>query len=293
VSTEPQISIVTPCLNAAGVIRDVINSVKQSSTGAIEHIVVDGGSTDGTQEILQEYDHLILIFTPDDGPYDALNTGFAHALGDVMGWINADDLYVPRALDVVADIFSRFDAVEWLTTTYPLFAGAAGQIVGAARTHSYSRYRSLHPDATRFGGSLPTAMQQESTFWRRQLWKKSGAYIDANYKFAADFELWLRFWQHAEVYAANAPFGCFRWGPSQRSQVFHEEYARELDDILQRYGGEYAGSLRTLGRRAALSLRGLPQDILKFLPCAHSQQTANFDRDAKCWQISKRFFIPD
>jgi glycosyltransferase involved in cell wall biosynthesis len=75
VSTGPLTSIVVPCLNASGVIRDVVNSVKHSSTGVIENIVVDDVSTDGTQE----YDHLILIFPPDDGPYDALNTGFAHA----------------------------------------------------------------------------------------------------------------------------------------------------------------------------------------------------------------------
>lgn len=289
---HPLISVVTPCLNAAAFIRDAVDSVAANGGLNVEHIVVDGGSTDGTREILGEYDHLKVLFETDEGPYDALNKGFRHSTGAILAWLNADDFYLPRALETVSEVFTRFEQIEWLTTTFPAFSNENGQVVGATQVSAYSRDRALHPDASRFSGSLHSALQQESTFWRRSLWDAAGGRLDTRYHYAADFELWLRFWQHSEIHALSAPLGCFRWRGNQRSLEHADAYAKEVDDILLLHGGSYAGLLPTFGRRAALALRGLPQNALRLVPCGIRQPTVSYDRVDERWEIVDRYAIP-
>lgn len=291
-SQEPLVSIVTPCLNAAAVIRDAVESVVQTSTIPFEHIIVDGGSTDGTREILEEYDHLELVFEPDSGPYEALNNGFKRSSGGLLAWLNADDFYLPGTLDTVVEIFKNFSQIDWLTTAYPEFATSSGRIAGTTHISGYSRSRALHPDSLRFTDALHAVLQQESTFWSRRLWERCGSRLDTRYNYAADFELWLRFWQHTEVYAANVPLGCFRWTDDQRSRMFETEYRSEVDEILGAYGGSRANLFRTFGRRASLLLRGLPQGILQYCPWVVEQKTVSYHRDPARWELSKCFSIP-
>ena len=94
----PLVSVVTPSLNQAAYIEEAILSVRKQDYPRIEHIVVDGGSTDGTLEILGRYRHLLWSSEPDEGQADALNKGFARARGTVLGWLNADDRYLPGAV---------------------------------------------------------------------------------------------------------------------------------------------------------------------------------------------------
>src|SRR5438270_8446386 len=94
----PLVSIVTPSLNQARFLGEAIESVRAQTYAPIEHIVVDGGSTDGTLEILAEYDGLRSVSEPDRGQSHALNKGFTMAQGDVLGWLNADDTYEPTAV---------------------------------------------------------------------------------------------------------------------------------------------------------------------------------------------------
>jgi hypothetical protein len=291
-SGQPSISVVTPCLNAAGVIRQSIESVALTNQASVQHIIVDGGSTDGTREILAEYDHIEVVSGPDNGPYDALNKGFRTATGDVLAWLNADDFYLPYALDTVASIFSQFEDISWLTTTYPMVANAKGEIVGGSNTNGYSAYRAKHPDSERYSRGLHTAMQQESTFWTRKLWETCGSQLDTRYKYAAEFELWLRFWQVSELTATDAPLGCFRWTQEQRSNRFESEYATEIDEVLKQHGGSRAGAMRTLARRTALGVRGFPQAILRYCPFAVQQQIVSFDRQGNQWIANYRCAVP-
>jgi hypothetical protein len=94
----PRVSIVTPSFNQAAYLREAIESVRAQTHPEVEHVVVDGGSTDGTQEILAEYEGLTWVSEPDRGQSHALNKGFAMARGTVLGWLNADDLYEPHAV---------------------------------------------------------------------------------------------------------------------------------------------------------------------------------------------------
>jgi glycosyltransferase involved in cell wall biosynthesis len=103
------VSIVTPSLNQARYLREAIESVRAQDYPHVEHIVVDGGSTDGTLEILEEYEGLRWVSEPDRGQSHALNKGFATAGGDIFGWLNADDAYPPSAVSEAVDALAAGD----------------------------------------------------------------------------------------------------------------------------------------------------------------------------------------
>lgn len=286
------LSIITPCLNQANTIRRTIESVAANDNAVIEHIIVDGGSNDGTSEIASEYPGLTVISGLDEGPYDAINTGFKHARGDVLAWLNADDFYLPHALDVVVPIFDTFDDIRWLTSRYPLTADPDGHVTGAGRISCYSRERALRPDSLRLVRDVPTMMQQESTFWRRDLWDEAGAALDTQFRLAADFELWLRFWKLAEPVALDAPLACFRQLPEQRSRVHETAYRHEVEAALRQHGIRRAGLIRSIARRSALSLRGLPQALLRHCPFAAEQRVVAFNRLSGNWELGREYAVP-
>jgi glycosyltransferase involved in cell wall biosynthesis len=109
-----QISVITPCLNSASYIEGAIQSVLRQNYSAVEHIIVDGGSTDGTAGILARYPHIRVVSEPDQGMYDALNKGLRLAQGEIIGFLNADDLYADHVFQPVMEYFhhKNIDAVS-------------------------------------------------------------------------------------------------------------------------------------------------------------------------------------
>src|SRR5215217_4034122 len=103
----PRITVVTPCLNAAGTLAGCLASVREQDYPDLEHVVVDGGSTDGTLDLLRADGRVRFISEPDEGRPDAANKGVRMATGDVIGFLNADDRYDPGALQAVGDAFER------------------------------------------------------------------------------------------------------------------------------------------------------------------------------------------
>ena len=118
------ISVVTPCLNSEDFIAESIESVLRQKHTAVEHIVVDGGSTDGTLDILAGHPHLRVVSEPDSGLYDAINKGFSLATGEVIAPPNADDVFLPDILSDVAARFSRDSALDMITGRARHFAGS-------------------------------------------------------------------------------------------------------------------------------------------------------------------------
>ena len=108
----PRITIITPVLNGAGLLSDALNSVALQGYPEVEHIVVDGGSTDGTLNILRHAHGIQWLSEPDRGPFDAINKGIRRATGDIIGHLESDDVLLPGALAAVADGFSRDRAAE-------------------------------------------------------------------------------------------------------------------------------------------------------------------------------------
>ena len=122
----PRITVVTPALNAAATIEEALRSVREQDYPNVEHVVVDGGSTDGTVDILRRSEGVRWASEPDDGLSDAMNKGIAMAEGEIIGWLNADDFYLPGALQKVAHAFATDREATWVTG-YCRIVGADGQ----------------------------------------------------------------------------------------------------------------------------------------------------------------------
>ena len=105
--SRPLVSIITPSFNRADLIGHAIESVLKQDYSPIEHIIIDGGSTDGTLDLLAQYPHLKVVSGPDNGMYDALNKGLKLAQGEIIGFLNTDDLYAPDMLKEIAGYFSN------------------------------------------------------------------------------------------------------------------------------------------------------------------------------------------
>lgn len=110
---EPLVSVITAVFNGAGYLEQTIESVLAQTYENIEYIIIDGGSTDGTLDIIRKYDRALAYWQsePDASFYDAMNKGFAKTTGEITGWINADDKYTLWAFSVVSDLFRRFPQV--------------------------------------------------------------------------------------------------------------------------------------------------------------------------------------
>lgn len=179
-----KISIITVVLNAADTIEDTLRSVAAQRYPAIEHIVVDGGSTDGTLEIIERHRDRIaaLIIEPDRGIYDAMNKGIAATTGEIVGMLNADDVYVDEhVLEKVARAFSD-PAVD--------VCHADLVYVDRADLNRIIRYWKSRPyiDGLFEKGWLPA---HPTFFVRRALYQRYGGF-DLSYRFQADFELTMR-----------------------------------------------------------------------------------------------------
>lgn len=236
-----KITIVTPSFNQGRFISQTIESIwSQAGDFFIEHIIMDGGSTDGTIEILKKYESALdsypvkckgLTFKwvsgKDNGMYDAINKGFAMATGDVYAWLNSDDMYYPRALAHVSEIFSKFSDIDWISGI-TLTADEDGNVI-QKMSHLLLYNTRLIRDG--FYKNDTYFISQEGTFWRAGLWKKVGG-IDASLKLAGDFYLWTRFAEHTSIYMVNALFAKWRRHGAQLSRDM-AAYSKECERFSQ------------------------------------------------------------
>ena len=259
----PKISIVTPNFNCADYLEHTIVSVLAQNYPNLEYIVIDDGSTDGSVEIISRHERRLTYWTtrPNRGQYATINEGFARTTGEVMAWLNSDDMYLPGAFSTVAEIFAHHPEVDWLTTTMHAAWNEQGQAVLVSDLHGFSRESFVRggngPSSRDQGYKLYTrgCIQQESTFWRRSLWERAGGYLDTSVTLAADYELWARFYQHAELYGVRALLGGYRFRTNQNTERFAKEYREQCRVVLQRYGGKpYGRTQAWLRRRVASSL---------------------------------------
>ena len=229
----PKISIITPSYNDAAYLEQTILSIISQGYPNLEYIIIDGGSTDGSIEIIKKYaDQLSYwVSEKDDGMYHAIQKGFKKSTGEVMGWINSDDMHHHRSLFTIGQIFADFDEIKWLQG-FPNTVDEQGAIIFASSPNDVDRfffYQKKHTSTTKF-------IQQESTFWRRSLWEKAGGYISTDYRFAGDFELWMRFFQYEKLYNVYGLLGSFRLSSGGQASVDHYTlYIEETYKILEKY----------------------------------------------------------
>jgi glycosyltransferase involved in cell wall biosynthesis len=223
----PRITLVTPVRNSVGLLEQTIRSVLAQDYPNLDYFIVDGGSTDGSVDVIRKYEGQISgwMSEPDKGMYDALNKGFAQASGEVLGWINAGDLLHSSGLLVVGSVFAKFPEVEWITGR-PTGFNSGGMTTHVDKLKRWSRYRFL--------AGANQYIQQESTFWRRSLWERAGGRVDSAYRDVGDFELWARFFRHARLYSVEGLIAGYRFHPDAISYVGRKAYDRGCNEIIER-----------------------------------------------------------
>ena len=219
--SPPRISIVTPNFNNADFIEQTILSVINQGYPDLEYIVVDGASTDGSLEIIEKYKDSIscIISEQDRGHADALNKGFGRATGDILAWINSDDLYPPWSFSVVSEIFSMHKDVHWITGVPASWDEHSNLVYISPERKYINLYDYL------LGKFM--WIQQESVFFTRPLWEMSGAFIDEDYQLSIDTELWSRFFAHEDIWNVKTIIGGYRQHSGNRAKKYYDNVIEE------------------------------------------------------------------
>lgn len=236
----PKISIVTPSFNQAEFLETTICSVLSQRYPHLEYIVIDGGSTDGSVDIIRKYEKHLAYWCsePDEGQYHAIVKGFERSTGEIMAWINSDDFYLAHAFSLVADVMREHPTVQWLTTAYRLGADRAGNILYTAMAPGYSHETFLDGGNTTFRWPNDGWIQQEATFWRRSLWQPAAKETITRYDYAGDFALWAEFFRSAHLFSVKSPLGVFRLHDAQKTNAL-DNYFREAREILSLHRREH------------------------------------------------------
>ena len=224
----PSISLVVPSLNQAGFIARTLDSVLDQGYAGLELIVEDGGSTDGTVELLAAYEQRARVHSaPDAGQADAINRGFADSKGEVMAWLNSDDLLLPGALAYVA---SHFAAHPETDVVY------GHRVLIDERDREIGRWALPEHDDEIL--SWADYVPQETVFWRRSIWERSGAGLDTGFRFALDWDLLLRF-RDAGARFVRLPryLGAFRVHDAQKSAERVTVGRPEMERLRERVHG--------------------------------------------------------
>lgn len=229
-SKLPKISIVTISFNQGQYLEQTILSVLSQNYPNLEYIIIDGGSTDNSTEIIKKYSPQLSywISEPDAGQYYAVEKGLNLCTGDIMAWINSDDFYLPGTFMKVANIFQQYQDVNWLRSL-PLECDEKGAIYNRIATPwaRWSKYRYLTNDFQ--------FIQQESCFWRKKVWDDAGREMNKEIKYAGDMELWARFFRKEQLFTAEDHFAVFRQRENnQISKMFLKEYLLEGKSIIKR-----------------------------------------------------------
>lgn len=183
----PTITIVTACFNSAATLEATLASVREQNYPNVEHIVVDGASTDATLDILAAAEGITYISEPDGGRVDAANKGVRLATGEIIGWLNADDVYEPGALHAVADAFAGPAQPRWVTG-YCRIVDSRGAEIRKSVT-AYKNFLLRHYSFALY--LTQNFVPDPATFVCKEVLEDVGL-LDPTYRISHDYDLWLR-----------------------------------------------------------------------------------------------------
>jgi glycosyltransferase involved in cell wall biosynthesis len=229
-TTHPLVSIITPSYNQGRFLETTILSVLNQDYPNLEYILVDGGSMDGSLEIIRRYADRFAwwVSEKDLGQTDAINKGFTHARGEILAWLNSDDTYEPGAVSAAVD-FLRARPEIGMVYGDARFIDDAGRVIGhfpAAQTD----YRRLKRGYVH--------IPQQSAFFRADLWRKTGP-LDPSFYFAMDYDLWVRLARLAPLVYMPAPWANFRLHASGKTVAADDRCWPEMLKVHFRDGGSW------------------------------------------------------
>lgn len=227
----PKISIITPSLNQGRFIKETIESVLSQDYPNLEYWIIDGGSTDETLRILKSFGRKIKWVSEKDGSQTkAINKGLKKVSGDIIAYLNSDDVYLPNTFNTVADYFLSHGQAAWLSGNYFIIDEKGRKIqsfVAAYKTFLRSR-----PTLKRL--TIANYIIQPSTFWRKEVVQKIGSF-DPTLSYAMDYDYWMRIIQEFPLHVLDNHFSLFRIHNVSKSKNQFEKQFNEEYQVIKRY----------------------------------------------------------
>lgn len=227
-----KISVITPSFNQADFIERTIQSVMmQKGNFEVEHLVMDGGSSDGTLDKLNSFtDHISLVSEADKGQSDAINKGLALATGDIVCWLNSDDLFLENSLQHVANIFESEPETEWIYGQVKIINSDDVEI-----RKWITKYKNLRMSRFSFAKLLQENwISQMGVFWRRDFGREIGP-INESLHYAMDYDLWLRFAKKSPGRFVPENLAAFRWHDQSKTSTSYIEQMKEAYSIASNH----------------------------------------------------------
>jgi glycosyltransferase involved in cell wall biosynthesis len=226
----PLVSIVTPSFNQARYLEATIQSVLSQNYPRLEYIIVDGGSTDGSVEIIRKYESKLAwwVSEKDQGQTDAINKGFAHAKGNFFAWLNSDDTYEPNALSSAVDFLQTHPEVG-LAYGDANYINEENRIIG--------RFPAAQTDLMRLRRGY-VHIPQQAAFFRADLWRMVGP-LDPSFYFAMDYDLWVRLATRSQVKYVPQTWANFRLHTSGKTISADDRCWPEMLRVHYRDGGKF------------------------------------------------------
>ncbi len=225
------ISIITPSYNQGQFLEDCIHSVINQNYANLEYIIIDGGSTDNSLEIIKKYQTNLTYWVsePDHGQAEAINKGLRHATGEIVAWLNSDDFYLPHALEHVAQAYQA-------TPTAPFYFGNGLRVDqhGQPKRPHFPKTVIFNQEALLFGLNY---ILQPATFIRRESLEKVG-YLDTNLHYGLDTDLWLRLSTLGEPATIESQLAVSREYSSTKTALGSFNRIEELRQIAENHSGK-------------------------------------------------------
>ena len=222
----PRISVVTPSFNQGAYLGETLASIASQHYPELELIVMDGGSTDDSVKVIESFAGCMTYWEsqPDHGQSHAINKGFAKATGDIVCWLNSDDVFLPGALNAVAHAFNSHSDWEWVSAPSLKFGDGLHEVGGLYE---------LPNDRVEWLRFCPLA--QPSTFWKRSLYDRLGG-LDESFHFALDYEYWVRFvFGGASVHFIDRPLSAYRLHDVSKTISSQEKFRSEEKRLREKY----------------------------------------------------------
>lgn len=224
---RPTVSIITPSYNQAPWLDATVQSVLRQDYPAIEYLVMDGASTDGTIEILRGYNGRVRwVSRPDAGQTDAINKGFAATTGEILTWLNSDDTLEPGAVSAAVDYLQRHPDVA-VVYGDANFIDPAGRYIGrCAHVEPFDAHRLLH---------YSDFIVQPAAFFRRSVFEEVGG-LDADLHWSMDYDLWLKIARRHKMAYIPTVLANYRWFGANKTAVGGLQRIEEVERVARRHG---------------------------------------------------------